>query len=327
LYNQAVADGAQLVIGPLQKEAVNQMLRAGELPVPVLALNEVVLTAAPPENLFMYSLSPEDEARQVAERVWLDGLRRPAVLVPEGDWGDRLAIAFEQRWQDLGGEMAGVGRYDGGTHDYRGAITSLLQLDQSVARYQELQKWLGRQLEFEPRRREDVDAVFIGARPVQAQGIRPQLQFHRAADLPVYATSHAWLGQLSLAQAEDMRGILLPDIPWLIQPDGRENGRETVSQYLPKSGSAYGRLYAMGIDALRLVPNLARLQTSRFESLDGETGNLYMDESQRVRRQLVWVRLDETPEVLGFAPRLDLQETPVEVAPAQSPTVETAPAS
>lgn len=52
-----------------------------------------------------------------------------------------------------------------------------------------------------------------------------------------------------------------------------------------------------------------------------------MDESKRIRRQLVWVRLDETPEVLGFAPRLDLQDTPLEVAPVPSPTVETAPAS
>lgn len=327
LYSQAVAEGAQLVIGPLQKDAVSQLLRAGDLPVAVLALNEVALIGAPPANLFMYSLSPEDEARQVAERIWVDGLRRPAVLVPQGDWGDRLANAFEQRWQGLGGEVAGVGRYDGGAHDYSGAITGLLHLDQSAARHQEMQQWLGQRLEFEPRRREDVDAVFVAARPVQAQGIRPQLQFHRAADLPVYATSHAWLGRLSSSQAEDMRGILLPDIPWLIESNGGDDGRATISRYLPKSGAAYGRLYAMGMDAYRLAPNLNRLSSSRFESLDGNTGNLFMDEGRRIRRQLVWLRLDNTPDVLGFAPRLDLQETPVEVAPAPSPAVETAPAS
>ena len=327
LYNQAVAEGAELVIGPLQKEGVDQLARAGELAVPVLALNEVTLTSAPPDNLFMYSLSPEDEARQAAERVWLDGRRRPAVLTPEGSWGERIAAAFEARWQELGGEIAGIARYKGDSYDYSDPIKALLHIDQSEARRRELERWLGRRVEFEPRRRDDVDAVFIAARPVQAQGIRPQLQFHQAADLPVYATSHAWLGQLTSNQAEDMRGILLPEIPWLIPGADESGGRSEIARYLPKSGSAYGRLYAMGMDALRLVPHLNRLSSSRFESLDGSTGNLYMDERHRVRRQMVWLRLDDTPEVLGFAPRLDLQQAPVELAPAGSPQTETAPAS
>lgn len=327
LYNQAVAEGAELVIGPLQKEGVDQLVRAGELAVPVLALNEVALTSAPPDNLFMYALSPEDEARQVAERIWLDGARRPALLVPEGGWGERIASAFETRWQGLGGELAGIARYDSESFDYSNAIKALMHIDESEARRRELEQWIGRRVEFEPRRRDDVDAVFIAARPAQAQGIRPQLQFHQAADLPVYATSHAWLGQLTSNQAEDMRGILLPDIPWLIPGADETGSRSEVVQYLPQSGSAYGRLYAMGMDALKLVPHLNRLSSSRFESLDGSTGNLYMDESHRIRRQMVWLRLDETPEVLGFAPRLDLQQAPVELAPVEAPQTQTAPAS
>jgi outer membrane PBP1 activator LpoA protein len=325
LYSQAVADGAELVIGPLQKDSVSQLVRAGDLPVPVLALNQVELTAAPPANLFMYSLSPEDEARQAAERIWLDGKRRPAVLVPQGEWGERIAAAFESRWSALGGRVAGIGRYDGDSHDYSETITGLLRLDQSASRHQQLQGWLGRRLEFEPRRRDDVDAVFMAARPVQAQGIRPQLQFHHAADLPVYATSHAWLGQLNRSQIEDMSGIMLPDIPWLVSDNDDGDSRSSAARYLPQSGSAYGRLYAMGIDAMRLVPHLKRLQSSRFESLDGSTGNLYMDETNQVHRQLVWIRLGEELELLGYSPRLDLQgnvpATPGEPAAATSPPV------
>ena len=133
--------------------------------------------------------------------------------------------------------------------------------------------------------------------------------------------------QLTRGQVEDMRGILLPDIPWLVQPETAAGGRADVARYLPKSGSAYGRLYAMGMDALSLAPHLNRLRSSRFESLDGKTGNLYMDENQRVRRQLVWIRLDETPEILGFTPRLDLQATPVEIAPVDNPGTALSPAS
>jgi len=204
--------------------------------------------------------------------------------------------------------VAGVARYDTESHDYSEAITGLLYLRQSEARRKQLQGWLGKKLEFEPRRRDDVDAVFMAARPVQAQGIRPQLQFYHAADLPLYTTSHAWLGRLTASQAEDLRGVMLADIPWMLANDPEDPGsRTTVAQYLPKSGSGYARLYAMGVDAFRLVPHLKRLQSGRYESLDGITGNLFMDETNQVHRQLVWVRLDEEPEILGYSPRLDLQ--------------------
>lgn len=317
LYNRAVSEGAELIIGPLQKDAVAQLTRAGDLPIPVLALNQVAIETAPPTNLFMFSLSPEDEARQAAERAWLDGSRRPIVLSPQGAWGDRLANTFEERWSSLGGSVAGVARYDSKSHDYSETIKGLLHLDQSEARHQQMQKWLGKKLEFEPHRRDDVDAVFMAARPVQAQGIRPQLQFHHAADLPLYATSHAWLGQLTASQVEDMKGIMLADIPWMLSSDEQApDSREVVARYLPKSGSGYVRLYAMGMDALRLVPHLNRLQSSPYESLDGSTGNLFMDATNQIHRQLVWVRLGEEPEILGFAPRLDLQGGTEATAPA-----------
>jgi hypothetical protein len=308
LYSQAVTAGAQLVIGPLQKESVAQLMRAGELPVPVLALNQTEIAALPTPNLYMYSLSPEDEARQAAERIWLDDGRRPIILAPQGDWGDRVTNAFEDRWRSFGADVAGIGRYDESSHDYTETITGVLQIDKSMARHQEMQRWLGRNLEFEPSRRDDVDAVFLAARPVQAQGIRPQLQFHHAGDLPIYATSHAWQGALTANQVEDLKGIMLADIPWMIDAGaGDLLDRNTIAEYLPKSRSGYARLYAMGIDALRLVPHLKRLQSSRYESLDGVTGNLYMDETNQIHRQLVWIVLDKEPEVLGYSPRLDLQ--------------------
>jgi hypothetical protein len=327
LYTRAVAEGAELIIGPLQKDAVAQLTRAGELPVPVLALNQIVIETAPPTNLFMFSLSPEDEARQAAERAWLDGGRRPIILSPQGAWGDRLANAFEERWRGLGGSVAGTARYDDKSHDYSETITGLLHLDQSEARHQQMQKWLGQKLEFEPRRRDDVDVVFMAARPVQAQGIRPQLQFHHAADLPLYTTSHAWLGQLTPSQVEDMKGVMLADIPWMLSHDEQgPDSRMAVAQYLPKSGSGYARLYDMGMDALHLVPHLNRLQSSRYESLDGRTGNLFMDETNQIHRQLVWVRLGEELEILGYAPRLDLQGGGGETAP-MTPAVPEQPAA
>jgi outer membrane PBP1 activator LpoA protein len=112
-----------------------------------------------------------------------------------------------------------------------------------------------------------------------------------------------------------MRGIMLSDIPWLLtNSTGDGDTREEIVRHLPNSASSYARLYAMGMDALRLVPHLKRLQSSRYESLDGSTGNLYMDEVNQIHRQLVWVLLGEEPKILGYAPRLDLQGAATEEA-------------
>ena len=302
LYNQAVADGAEILIGPLQKEIVSQLSRAGDLSIPVLALNQVQTDSVPPANLFMFALSPEDEARQAAERIWLDGLRRPLVLVPQGDWGQRIAQAFDFRWRGLGGSPVGSRSYDPESNDFSTSITSLLHLDQSKERHRQVQGWLGKKLKFEPRRREDVDAIFLAARPRQAQSFPPLLQFHHAGELPLYATSHAWTGKLNEQQLADMKGMMLADIPLLVSP----GDREALAQHIPAVSGPLIRLHAMGMDALALLPHLKRLQSTTYESLDGQTGNLFMDAENRILRQTVWLKLADPPRILGYAARLDL---------------------
>lgn len=317
-YSRAVQEGADIVVGPLDKESVLQLARAGQLPVPVLALNRVVTDVPTPPTLFQFSLAPEDEARQAAEHAWLEGKRYPLILAPGGDWGERIAAAFAERWQSLGGRVAGTAYYDPTAVDHSATIKRLLLLDASEARHKGLQRMLGSKLGFEPRRRADADMVFLVAKRRQARSLRPQLQFHRAADLPIIATSHAWNGRVEQREAPDIAGIVLPDMPWILSTDTADAlSRERLAQTLPAAGGDYGPLYAMGIDAYRLLPHLARLQSSPLESLDGYTGNLYADQNNRLHRQLVWAEIDVEPKVLGYAPRLDTGQF-ASGAPAQA---------
>lgn len=306
VFTEAVAAGAESVIGPLDKADVLQLARAGTLPVPVLALNHVATDTIPPDNLFQYALSPEDEARQVAEKAWIDGKRRPVLLQPTGSWGSRLAGAFIERWRELSDNIAGVELYNPESFDHSNAIRSLLHLDQSLARNRELEQALGKQLEFEPRRRADADFVFLIARPKQARQLRPQLQFHYAGDLPLYATSHAWNGTITAQEAPDVQGIILPDIPWLFDNNPGALSRDQLARLFADTTGTYPRLQAMGIDAYRLLPHLQRLQESPLDSLNGLTGNLYMDSGRQIHRQLTWISLAEQPMMLGFSPRMDL---------------------
>jgi hypothetical protein len=321
LYQQAVESGADMVIGPLNKESVAQLSRAGELDIPVLALNQVAPTGLPSPDLFQFALSPEDEARQVAERAWTDGHTIAVVLTPAGDWGDRIAARFRQRWESLGGVVAEQQQYDNEQHDFSEPIQQLFNLDRSLQRHGELQNTLGRKLEFEPRRRQDAGFIFLAAKPQKARQIRPQLQFHHAADLPIYTTSHVFSGIAAADKDRDLNGIRFPMIPWLLTGEDEEQlSLNHLLRAFPDTPARYLPLLAMGIDGMQLLPHLARLQSSPNEVLQGKTGNLFMDSGNRVHRQMLWAEIVEgVPQVTGFSPRLDTGIGAFPEAPADDP--------
>jgi len=307
LYRQAVDAGADMVIGPLNKDAVSQLARAGELEIPVLALNQIPPQMGQPENLFQFGLSPEDEARQAAERAWQDGLSQALVIIPEGQWGERILNSFRERWETLGGLLLEYQTYDAKGQDFSQPVLTLLDIDESEQRRREMQRVLIQNVKYEPRRRQDADFVFFAAKPQIARQIRPLLQFHHASDLPVYATSHIYTGNPDAEHDRDLEGIKFPDIPWLLASEkGHRLSQDALATAFPNATRIYQRLYAMGIDSFNLLPHLGRLKISPWETLDGQTGNLYLDEINQVHRRLVWAQIRKgIPDVLGYAPRIE----------------------
>jgi outer membrane PBP1 activator LpoA protein len=60
------------------------------------------------------------------------------------------------------------------------------------------------------------------------------------------------------------------------------------------------RLFALGIDAYKIVPELNRMRRNRFTSIQGTTGILYLDISNRIQRRLLWAQFQEgIPKVLA----------------------------
>ncbi len=307
LYRQAVDAGADMVIGPLNKDAVSQLARAGELEIPVLALNQIPPQIGQPENLFQFGLSPEDEARQAAERAWQDGLSQALVIIPEGSWGERVLNSFRERWETLGGTLLEHQTYDAKGQDFSQPVLTLLDIDESKQRHREMQRVLIQNVKYEPRRRQDADFVFFAAKIEIARQIRPLLQFYHAADLPVYATSHIYTGNPDAKKDRDLEGVKFPDIPWLLVSEKTSRlSQDALAAVFPNAKRAYQRLYAMGIDSFNLLPHLERLKVSPWETLDGQTGNLYLDEINQVHRRLVWAQIRKgLPDVLGYAPRIE----------------------
>lgn len=286
-YWQAMSYGAEFVIGPLDKSAVTQLAQTGDLPLPTLALNYVGNPSS--SNLYQFGLAPEDEAREVAERAWLEGYSQAAVMVPNSSLGQRLSDAFKQRLQELGGQVVTETHYNASNNDYSDSIKKLLNLDDSEFRKQRVRQLLREPVEFTPRRRQDIDFVFLAAFPQQARLIRPQLKFFHASDLPVLATSHLFTGVVNQGKDRDMDDIMFCDMPWTLNAPSPQQQLRNKRELQLHSGQLQ-RLVALGIDSYQLVSLVPMLASHPMERYRGETGTLRIDEQHRILRQLLWAR-------------------------------------
>lgn len=288
LYQQAVNNGSELVIGPLNRGKI-AMLNQIELPVPLLSLNHMVAGASGgqvSDNLFQFGLAIEDEAKTVAQRMWLEGHRQVMVIVPETTLGERSLDAFSAEWLGLGGEISTEQRYRGknGKGNYATVIKSGLQIDNSKQRVREIRNIFGA-IEYEPRRRQDIDAIYITAQPRDARQIKPTLAFHYAGDLPVYATSQSYSGKSNRKLDSDLNGLRLTVPPWLLDAD---NPTKTAIESSQQVSTSYQMLYALGVDAHQIYPRLAQFKQVQGTRIYGATGRLTLGNLQTLNREPSW---------------------------------------
>lgn len=285
-YEKAVADGANIVIGPLDKAAVELLAAQADLPIPVLALNRISHENTHP-NFFQFALAPEDDARTQAEFAHQQGYQRTIVLSPRSNWGDRVVSAFDEHWQRLGGQIVNRAVYDESESDYSHLLTPLLGVERSQQRYQELRRVLGQSLEFEPRRRQDVDFLFMIGRPLKARQLVTQLRFHRSGQLPILATSHAYGGKANAQQDIDLNGLIFTDIPWMFSEQSEQDPAYTaVLQQATGDIGTFMHLAALGVDAYRIIPHLSAMTRSADENYQGATGTLTVNEQGQIERSM-----------------------------------------
>jgi outer membrane PBP1 activator LpoA protein len=299
-YEKAVQDGAQLIVGPLGLEAVDQVAKKAKLDVPTLLLShatdEIDTTS---KTVFQFGLPPEQEATQIAERAWLDGHRQAAVLYPGSPWGRRMQAAFMNAWQRLGGIVVSEQQYLLDQSDYSDPVKRLLNITQSEARKDRLEDTIKMKLKFEARPREDIDFIFLAADARHARLIKPQLNYHRSSRIPVYASSHVFTGQGNPGLDIDLDGIQFGDMPWMLVGDGRvAELRKTLQSRWPYAHSGLDRLFALGVDAYAIIPHLNQLSSENAVRFSGVTSGLSLGRDGRLHRQLLWAQFRKGVPVL-----------------------------
>lgn len=299
-YEQALNEGARLIVGPLSKEDVAAIAELGEPPVPVLALNHLDASKTAPGNFYQWGLTPEDEARQAALHALSQGKTRALVFVPEGDWGQRVANAFEQQLLVGGGLNVSIERYASQQQDYGESLRKLMGLDASQERQRALSATLGLRLQFEPRRRDDADFIFFAARTDQSRQVASQLRFNRATGLPLYSLSQVYDGR----NTTDLNGVRFCDMPWSLHSDGPwARLRQDFATAFPKRNRDSARLQAMGYDAHTLADLLLTDRLRTGSVLDAASGALQLRSGGAITRGLVCAEIAGGSVKLLDAPR------------------------
>jgi outer membrane PBP1 activator LpoA protein len=248
-YRQSVQAGAALVVGPLTRNAVAALL-AEPLPVPTLALNTPEQNSALPQNLYIFSINVESEARQVARLAFADGHRSAIAISADTPLAKRAQGAFSDEWLKLGGTIA-----------------ERLNFTPNQGSYPKLRAAIAK---IRP------DMLFLAAGAEKARAIRPYLDYA----IPTYAISQIYVDNGEARRNVDLNQIRFIEMPWFLLPE-----HPAVIAY-PRPASPLGveqeRFYALGIDAFRIVVQLLAPVPDSWP-LDGVTGKIDLDGQQFTR--------------------------------------------
>jgi len=320
-YQSAMREGADFIVGPLGRSAVTRLLSTESLPLPTLVLGDIGIDQSA-DNTYGISLSPELEAEQVAQRAFDNGHRQAAIFRSDSSTGSRAAQAFNRKWIELGGVVVTNKSFPKYIDDYSRIIQQLLEVNQSISRERVLSAKLGVNLEFTPRRRNDIDMLFFAGDAKQARLLVPQMRFFQAHDLPIYATSNVFNGKTNPAVDADLDGIVFGDMGWMLnaalpfavapEPDLENEGNEesieinspeiptqqetSIPPPGPKSPyqfSPLDRLYALGLESYHLIPRLYSMRLDQRQKYLGEAFGAQVRSDGNIIRLLDWATFDQ----------------------------------
>lgn len=297
LYRQAVKEGADMVIGPLDKQRV-RALSDETLTVPTIFLNTVNETIDAKAPVLQFALSPIDEAKQISQHLWDKGYRQIMVVAVKGNWGEQLAENFKDAWEKEGGQLADTLLLDEDTTTWAKQIRAAMGVDASQGRIWGVRKALHTPVRSTPTRRDDIDAICLLTTPSQSRHIVPLLRFYYAGHLPLYALSQTDPGYaLNPNYYRDLQNVHLPTTAWMAAPDALpapyRSLYESAEKHWPEAFKHHRPFFGLGMDAYTISQQwLAFLALPHF-SIEGASGRLLRQGTQEVHRDLAWGAIED----------------------------------
>lgn len=297
---QVQQDGASIVVGPLLKNNVEALMKSNTT-LNVLALNqpEQVQNRA---NICYFALSPEDEARDAARHIHEQGKQAPLLLIPHSTLGDRVANAFAQEWQTLGGgvvlqqKFGSAAELRAGVNGGAGIALNGSPVSASLPQQQSVTIG-GLTIPAPPTDAQisgggKVDSAYIVATPEEIAFIKPMIAMRNGSQsgATLYASSRSAQGTAGPDFRLEMEGLQYSEIPMLAG-----SNPQLMQQALGAVRNDYSlaRLYAMGVDAWALANHFTQMRQVPGFELNGNTGDLTADQDCVINRKLSWLKYQQ----------------------------------
>ena len=297
---QVQQDGASIVVGPLLKNNVEELMKSNTT-LNVLALNqpEQVQNRA---NICYFALSPEDEARDAARHIHEQGKQAPLLLIPRSTLGDRVANAFADEWQKLGGgivlqqKFGSVSELRAGVNGGAGIALNGSPVTASLPQQQGVTIG-GLTIPAPPTDAQiggggKVDAAYIVATPQEIAFIKPMIVMRNGSQsgATLYASSRSAQGTAGPDFRLEMDGLQYSEIPMLAgsNPALMQQALSSV-----RNDYSLARLYAMGVDAWALANHFTQMRQVPGFELNGNTGDLTATQDCVINRKLSWLKYQQ----------------------------------
>lgn len=302
LYQQAKQDGAEFIVGPLLKDQVDSLL-AQQPNMPVMALNDIN-SKQPSASQFYFSLSPNEDAADAANQIQNDGKNLPLLVVPAGPQGQRIIDNFNQEWAKHAKTSPVVARF-ADRQSLEAVLHQAMGVNIDLQRQLAKQRKISQETATQAFNRTDVDAIYIYASPLEASIIKSFIdnsQNPYAQRSPTYYLGSRGNPGITNAAAtqNNVAGMRLGDMPWLTEQ--QQPLRDKVLSVWPQMNTDLLRFFAMGYDAVSLLPRLGELRGNQSQSQQGLTGKLSIDDSGVIHRQLNWITVTRNEAANAPAP-------------------------
>ena len=291
-------DKIEFVLGPLQKNKVNEYLKLSNETFQTLAMNMPKQNTKNASNTCFFTLSPEQEAKQAAHFIAKKKHRHPLIIAPKNEFGQRVSQAFSSEWKKQTGIPAEISLFQNQA-SMQNAVKEAFDLSGSQSRIYKMNQLLNLKLKAEQRSRRDIDAVYLIASADELTLLKPfiEVAINPDADLPdLYTSSRGNNRVRGVGELGELRDITFTDVPLIVNPNDPLSIKH--HRIWPKQSNDITRLYALGMDAYTLINALPEMKINPYYQLKAQSGILSLNKQCVIQRDLSWGKFGAQ----GFAP-------------------------
>lgn len=224
---KAIADGAQILIGPIfsaELDAVDPIAQTRDIPILSLSNN----TDKGDVNTYIFGFAPDEQVERILTYAKQQGVQKVAAFIPESTYGDTIAVSFDDHARKLGIALAPTVRFSAADFISQSAI-------------------FAQNVKNEP----SIQAVFAPLAPKQLAQFLPQLGI---AGIDI---QHTYLLGLSTWESLNEGAAISAPLAFFPAPEAVQR-RAFINRYQQSYGYVPSPISSLAYDATALVVVLAK---------------------------------------------------------------------